>query len=107
MVKYNHFTSHPGGDSSIITKQYLRDPAALQKQGRFVPPAVGVVVLDDLDGLVVEVKVEDEQPRLFVLPLAEEPQDFRRVRIEAVLGRQHPLVGPKWIRPLNLHGPKM
>ena len=54
---------------------YLREPASLQEHGRLVSAAVGVVVLDNLDGLVLEVKVEVEQPRLLVLPLAEEPQN--------------------------------
>ena len=62
------------------------------------------MVLDDLDGLVLEVEVDVEQPRLLVLPLAEEPQDPRRVRLkQAVLGRRHrPLVRPQRVRPFTL-----
>ena len=60
------------------------------------------MVLDDLDGLVLEVEVDVEQPRLLVLPLAEEPQDPRRERLQAVLRRRHPLVRPQWVRPFTL-----
>ena len=60
------------------------------------------MVLDDLDGLVLEVEVDAEQPRLLVLPLAEEPQDPRRVRLQAVLGRRHPLVRTQRVRPFTL-----
>ena len=61
------------------------------------------MVLDDLDGLVLEVEVDAEQPRLLVLPLAEEPQDPRRVRLkQTVLGRRHSLVRPQRVRPFTL-----
>ena len=60
------------------------------------------MVLDDFNGFVFEVKVDFEEPRLFVLPLAEEPQNLRRVWFQAVLSRCYSLVGPQWIRPLNL-----
>ena len=83
---------------------YLGEPASLEEHGRLVSTAVGVVVLDDLDGLVLEVEVDVEQPRLLVLPLAEEPQNPRRVRPhpQAVLGGRHPLVRPQRVRPFTL-----
>ena len=89
--------------NSEAVQAYLREPAALEEHGRLVSAAVGVVVLDDLDGLVLEVEVDVEQPRLLVLPLAEEPQNLRRVRPpQAVLGGRHPLVRPQRVRPLTL-----
>ena len=92
-------------DPEFSRLEYLGEPASLEEHGRLVPAAVGVVVLDDLDGLVLEVEVNVEQPRLPVLPLAEEPQDPRlRVRLQTVLGRRrHPLVGPQGVRPFNLN----
>ena len=60
------------------------------------------MVLDDFNSFVLEVKVDVEEPCLLILPPAEEPQNLRRVRLQTELGRRHSLVGPQWIRPLNL-----